>query len=112
MFYEVNFDDETRVLFEGQASGAISKGGRAGNDMIPDDALDNSLDLLRKVATKLSTEVAPIVDGTYCSVEIEFGIRADGNGTVMIAQDPSIGQFRVTLRRPVIKRTKRPPAKT
>jgi hypothetical protein len=111
VFYEVNFDEETRILFEGQASGAISKGGGGmGKNFIPDDALDNSLDLIRQVATKLATEVAPTLDGTLCSVELTFSVRADGNGTVMIAQDPSLGQFRVTLKRPVIKRTGGPTA--
>ena len=84
MFYEVNFDEETRIMFEGQASGAIAKGSRGGGttNFIPDDALDNSLDLAKKVALRIATEVAPVVDGTVCSMEIEFGIRADGNGVV------------------------------
>lgn len=107
MFYEVNFDEETRILFEGQASGAISKGGNAGKDFIPDNALDNSLDLIKKVALRVATDVAPVVDGTVCSMEIEFGIRADGNGVCMLAQTPGIGQFRVVIKRPVVKRTSR-----
>lgn len=110
MFYEVNFDDETRIMFEGQASGAIAKGGQK-TDFIPDDAFDNSIDLIKKVALRIATDVGPVVDGTVCSMEIEFGVRADGNGVVMLAQDPSIGQFRVVIKRPVIKRTTRP-AKT
>jgi len=112
VFYEVNFDEETRIMFEGQASGAISKGTRGGPSFIPDDALDNSIDLIKKVALRIATDVAPVVDGTVCAMEIEFGIRADGNGVVMISQDPSIGQFRVTVKRPVVKRTTRPPAKS
>lgn len=112
MFYEVNFDEETRVLFEGQASGAIAKGGGGvGDNFIPDDALDNSLDLVRKVAMKVATEVSPSLDGTLCSMELEFGIRADGNGTVMIAQTPQLGQFRVTIKRPIIKKAPRAVAK-
>lgn len=107
MFYEVNFDEETRVLFEGQASGALSKGSRGGPSFIPDDALDNSLDLAKKLALRVATDLAPVVDGTVCSMEVTFGIRADGNGTVMISQTPDIGQFKVVIKRPVIKRTTR-----
>jgi hypothetical protein len=107
MFYEVNFDDETRVLFEGQASGAITKG-RGTSDFIPDDALDNVINLMRMVSIKVATEVAPTIDGTLCAFECEFGIRADGNGTVMISQDRNNAQFKITIKRPVIKRTTRP----
>jgi len=112
MFYEVNFDEETRILFEGQASGAIAKGARGGPQFIPDDALDNSIDLIKKVALRIATDVAPVVDGTVCAMEIEFGIRADGNGAVMISQDPSIAQFRVVIKRPIVKRTSQPPARS
>ncbi|MFK7931621.1 MAG: hypothetical protein AB8H79_25810 [Myxococcota bacterium] len=104
MFYEVNFDEETRIMFEGQASGAIAKGGQR-NSFIPDDALDNCIDVMKKVAMRLATDVAPVIDGTVCSMEVEFGVRADGNGTVMIAQDPRLGQFRVVIKRPIIKRS-------
>lgn len=104
MFYEVNLDDETRVLLEGQASGALTKGG-SGPNFVPDDALDNCIDLIRKVAEKLSADVAPVIDGSYCALDVSFSIRADGNGTVMIGQDPNCGQFHVTIRRPIIKRS-------
>ena len=107
MFYEVNFDEETRVLLEGQASGAIAKGGGS-NDFITDDALDNSIDLIQKIVARLSTEVMPAVDGQLCSMDLSFSVRADGNGTIMIAQTPELGQFKVTIKRPVIKRTTSP----
>lgn len=111
MFYEVNFDEETRIMFEGQASGAIAKGGRGGPSFIPDDALDNSLDLIKKVALRVATDVVPVIDGTVCSMEVEFGIRADGNGVVMLSQTPDIGQFKVTIKRPIVKRTPKSQAK-
>ena len=107
MFYEVNFDEETRVLLEGQASGAIAKGG-SDTGFIPDDALDNSIDLIQKIVARMSTEVMPSIDGQLCSMEVSFSIRADGNGTIMLAQTPEAGQFRVTIKRPVIKRTTSP----
>jgi hypothetical protein len=104
VFYEVNFDAETRVLLEGIASGALAKGGSGGMEFIPDTALDNSIALIKKVAQKIADEVAPSIDGSYCAIDIAFSIRADGNGTVMIGQDPSVGQFHVTIRRPILKR--------
>jgi hypothetical protein len=107
VFYEVNFDEETRILLEGQASGAIAKGG-GGNDFITDDALDNSIDLIQKIVARLSTEVMPAIDGQLCAMDVTFSIRADGNGTIMVAQTPEVGQFRVTIKRPVIKRTTAP----
>jgi hypothetical protein len=106
VFFEVNFDEETRVLLEGAASGAIGKGA-GGKDAIPDHALDNIIDLVRRVSAKVATEVAPVVDGTLCTFELTFGVRSDGNGTVMIAQEPENSQFRVTIKRPVINKVKR-----
>ena len=105
MFYEVNYDEETRVLLEGQASGALTKGGGSGPSFIPDEALNNSIKLIKQVAQKVTSEIAPVVDGTYCAMDITFSVRADGNGTVMIAQDPSLGQFQVTIKRPILKRS-------
>lgn len=105
MFYEVDYDEDTRILLEGQASGALTKGGASGPSFIPDKALTNTIDLIRLVASKVTSDVAPVIDGTYCSIDITFSIRADGNGTVMIAQDPSLGQFKITIKRPILKRS-------
>jgi len=106
VFFDVNFDEETRVLLEGAASGAIGKGA-GGREAIPDHALDNMIDLVRRVSAKVGTEVAPVIDGTLCTFELTFGVRADGNGTVMIAGTPEAGQFRVTIKRPVVNKVKR-----
>ena len=97
MFYEVKVDDETHIMFEGMASGSLAKG-RDGTDFIPIEAYQNSVDVIRKVASSIAKEVAPGMVGTGCTFDVQFSVRADGNGTVMLSQNPDHGQFRVTIK--------------
>jgi hypothetical protein len=97
VFYEVKVDDETHILMEGKASGALAKG-NDGNNFLPFDAYANCIDIVRKVASSISSEVAPAMVGTGCTFEVQFAVRADGNGTVMLSQDPNNGQFQVTVK--------------
>ena len=97
MFYEVKVDDETHILFEGMASGSLAKGSD-GRNFIPMDAYKNSIDVIRKVASSIAKEVAPGMVGTGCTFDVQFAVRADGSGTVMLSQNPDHGQFRVTIK--------------
>ena len=97
MFYEVKVDDETHIMFEGMASGSLAKGSDGAN-FIPIEAYQNSVDVIRKVAASISKEVAPGMVGTGCTFDVQFSVRADGNGTVMLGQNPDYGQFRVTIK--------------
>lgn len=99
MFYEVLIDEETRCLLEGQASGSISKGGEGELFFNPQEALHNIDGLMRSVARSLAGGAMQEFGELGFDAEVCFSIRADGNGTVMIAQDPSLGQFKVTLKR-------------
>ena len=97
MFYEVKVDDETHVMFEGMASGSLAKGSD-GRSFIPIDAYKNSIDVIKTVAANVAREVAPGMVGTGCTFDVQFSVRADGNGAVMLAQNPDHGQFRVTIK--------------
>ena len=99
MFYEVNLDDETQVLLEGQASGAMSKGGDGGKRYIPMDAFSNSMEVVTLVVKPLAEAMNQATQGSGCGYSVQFSVRADGNGAVMLAQTPDIGQFRITLTR-------------
>jgi hypothetical protein len=96
VFYEVDINEETQILLEGQASGALVKG-RGGPSFMPSEAFKNSIDIIKLVASTVAKEVSPAMVGTGCTYEIEFSVRTDGNGTVMLAQDPSLGQFKVKV---------------
>ena len=97
MLYEVKVDDETHILMEGKASDALAKGD-SGHSFIPFDAFQNSVDIILKVSTAIAKDVAPAMVGTGCTFEVQYSVRADGNGTVMLCQDPDHGQFRVTIK--------------
>lgn len=97
MFYEVKVDDETHILFEGMASGTLAKGSD-GRNFVPLDAYKGSIDIIRKVAANIAREVSPGMVGTGCTFDVQFSVRADGNGTVMLSQNPDHGQFRVTVK--------------
>lgn len=97
MFYEVDIGNDATILLEGQASGAIAKGGD-GNYANPRDALKSSVEMIGQVAGVVASQVAPTMVGSGCTFEVEFGVRADGNGTVMLSQTPDIGQFRCVVK--------------
>ena len=97
MFYEVNLDDETQILLEGQASGAMSKGSDGRSRFLPMDAYKNLVGVIADVSSRLGRDLEERTQGTGVDWKVEFSVRADGNGTVMLGQDPTVGQFRVTL---------------
>ena len=101
MFYQVRIDkdndnEDDMIMLEGEASGAIAKGG-SGVSFFPEEAIVNSLDIIQVISEKLIREVSPTLKGTGASMQIEFSTRCDGNGATMIAQDMNRGQFKCIL---------------
>ena len=44
----------------------------------------NSIDVIKTVAANVAREVAPGMVGTGCTFDVQFSVRADGNGAVML----------------------------
>ncbi len=92
MFYPTLLDDNTQILIEAPASGAI---GKSDLEVRPDPlrAVINCQELVGKIARGFATSVGNALDGTGMDFEVEFAVRADGNGSVMISQHTTEGQF-------------------
>ncbi|MBN2800193.1 MAG: hypothetical protein JXX28_13720 [Deltaproteobacteria bacterium] len=96
MFYSTKISDTTTVLLEAQAGGAFAK-----NDLEelpdPDTALLRLIDMVGDVGKQVATAVGGKMAGSGLSYEVEFSVRADGMGTVMIAMQPNEGQVKVRI---------------
>jgi hypothetical protein len=92
MFYPTQLDENTQVLIEAPASGAL---GKSDMEIRPDPlrALLNCQDLVGKIARGFATSVGNALDGTGMDFEVEFAVRADAYGSVMISQHTGEGQF-------------------
>jgi len=95
-FYATNVGS-AKVYLETRASGAFNK-----NDMEerpdPAAAVQNAVKLAETMAGYVSEQLDQTLRTTQASAEMQFGIRVDGNGFVMIADEQSSGQFSCTLR--------------
>lgn len=96
MFYSTKINDTTNVLMEAEAGGAFAK-----NDLEelpdPDTALLRMINLVGDIGKQISAAVGAKMQGGKVDFEVEFGTRADASGTVMLAQRPGDGQFRVRI---------------
>lgn len=98
MFFQSKIDDSTWILVDAEASGAFAKNELEGDSqMTPANAVRNSLHVAAVMARALSAKLADDFDPRM-EVQVEFGVKADGSGNVMIGTNPEGAQFRVTLR--------------
>lgn len=95
-FYATKIGD-AEILLEAMASGAFAK---SDLDIKPDPkaAVVNAVGIVKTVAGYMAQEVAPILRSTGALLEVNFSVRADGNGMVMICEDASQGQFQCSLK--------------
>lgn len=96
MFYETKLDENTWVLLDSESSGAFAKN-ETETKMSPAAALQNSLDVALNMGRALSSKLAVDIDPRM-ALDLQFGIKCDGQGNVMISSKPDGGQFAVTLR--------------
>lgn len=98
MFFESKIDDQNWLLLETETSGAFAKNALEGSSMTPDMAFQN----LCLVSSQVAAGMVKILDeklaGTQLEVDVNFSVRSDAGGNVMVAMKPGEGQFSVTLR--------------
>ena len=96
MNYATKLDENTRLLIEAEASGAFVK---SDLEELPDPetAVLRMVDTVAKVGAAMAKQITPGFQGTGCSWELSFSVKADGFGTVMIANTPEAGQFKVSV---------------
>lgn len=95
-FIMTQVSDDVMMLLECETTGAFSKSDLEikPNPMM---AFLNSVDAIAKIARSVGDGVAPGLLESGCDVDVQFGLKIDGAGAVMISQDSS-GQFKVNLK--------------
>lgn len=96
MFYKTQISEETSIIIEAETSGAFTKSDLEDR---PDPlrAGMNTINTIAKVAQQMAASLGPALDGTGLAIEVEFGVKADGVGMVMVSQNPDGGQFKVRI---------------
>jgi len=84
------------LYLEAEASGAFVKS-ELETRAVPEKAVENAVLSARQLAVYLADQLKPVLTERGMSAEVSFGIRCDGSGTVMIAQELSKGQFACRL---------------
>src|SRR5690606_34618187 len=96
LFYPTKLDEETMLLLEAEASGAFTK-----NDLEerpdPLSALIKAVGAAEKFSRFVAKTMKPALRENGMEAEITFGVRCDGFGSVMIAQDIAKGQLACKL---------------
>ncbi len=96
LFYPTNLDDETTLYLEAETSGAFAK-----NDLEirpdPLTALASAIVSAEKFSRYIAKTMKPALREHGMDAEITFGVRCDGFGAVMIAQDLGRGQLTCKL---------------
>ena len=83
-------------MLESEVSGAISKSALE-NPPNPTRAFLEAIDTVGKVAQAIAGRTGNALDGTGMTFEIQFGIKVDGNGTVMISKTLELSQLQCRL---------------
>lgn len=94
MILEARIDQKLGLLIDCESSSAIDKS-EGGGQADPDKVLYNVRTLVQTVASEMAAglQLTPAQ-----AVNVEFAVRINANGTVVVAQRPTDGQFRVTLK--------------
>ena len=84
------------LLLEAKSSSAFAKSESA---VQPDPlcAIENMIKNVKMIAGMVSKEVGPAVMNSPVNFSMEFSVRADGNGLVMVGESPEAGQFRCRI---------------
>jgi len=84
------------LLLEAETSGAFAKG-ELEERPVPEKATENAVRSAQLLAMYVADKLKPVLVDRGMAAEIAFGIRCDGNGSVMVAQDPARGQLACKL---------------
>lgn len=99
MFFKTQLNDSTWVLLEAEASQAFTKSALEGGDMSPETAFLNVAKVSAQIASAVAASLRPVIKANPgFEVEMSFALKSDGGGNVMIATQPTNGQFHLNLR--------------
>jgi hypothetical protein len=86
------------IIMEAPAGGGLAKGGDSKLQGSPQTAGASMLATMRALAIELGKQLNPVARGTGSEIEVQFAVRADSGGIVMVSETAEVGQFRVTVR--------------
>lgn len=95
-FFETRIAEDVTILIDSMSSGAFAKN-EVSSGMNPDKAFDNLVIIASNIAKGFGDGMnARLPLGG--SAELQFGVKCDPSGAVMVATSPNEGQFAITIR--------------
>lgn len=88
---------DREILIEAPAASAFAKS-EVEIEADPRDAIVNCIRTVQLLANEFGRELSRSLAGTGAAMEINFAVRADTSGMVMVSESASSGQFQCTLR--------------
>ena len=91
-------DEDTIILVETESSGAFNKGDLEVQPE-PERAIFATVETVQKLSRVLAAGILPTVrDIRAGGFEIQYGVKIDANGSVVVSSSAAQGKFLVTLR--------------
>jgi hypothetical protein len=105
----ITYLGEKQILIEAPVSGGLAK---SESEVKPDPAraISNIIDTIKAVAEHVGQEMGPVLRKTGAAFELNFAVRSDSFGLVMISESAQVGQFQVTVKWPPMRPAAPPPA--
>ncbi len=94
---EIDQSGEQLMLLEAETTGAFSKS-ELEIKPNPLQCYKQSIGAIGEIAKVMATQIGEQTAGTGAAVEVTFGIKIDGNGSVMISSMTSNCQLTCTLK--------------
>ncbi|MFT4626816.1 MAG: hypothetical protein ACI8PZ_005494 [Myxococcota bacterium] len=96
-FFMTQVTDDVMLLLEAETTGAFSK---SDLEIRPNPlmAFLNSVDAVAKLGKSFSDGLSPTMETAGCDIDVNFGVKVDGAGSVMISKEANTCQFNVTMR--------------
>lgn len=98
-FFQTKLADNVFVNLEAEAAGGMAKGrAEGGGDITPEGAFLAVAKTAGLMAAAFSARVGPILkQSNGAKMDVQFCIKSDSAGNVMISANQGVGQFVCTL---------------
>ena len=96
--FVTQLEGNTMMVVEAETSGAFGKNEGSGQRANPMAAFDLAIETASSMCRIMSFRMAEALRGAPVSTtELDFGVKIDQHGTVMVAQEADRAQFKVKL---------------
>jgi hypothetical protein len=100
-FFATKLADNVFINIEAEAAGGLAKSrGEGGKDdsITPENAFINICKTMGLVSAAMAARVGPVLKQTNTKLDLQFGIKTDPAGNVMVPAQSVNGQFMCTLK--------------